>query len=149
MTFNDVIWWIRHRIDPRHRYHVIKTELKPGYHDVPELLLYGCFSLLVRYVEKEKALKMIDWDHDETYQCVASEIEDLYHWWKFEYPKREKELDRLLKIMYPGTIIDRPNNFKSADEKGIKRYNFLEQYYREDEIYNLKRLMSIKDFLWI
>jgi hypothetical protein len=144
----DIYWWIKHRIDPRHRYHVIKTGLKPGYYDIDHLLLHGCFSLLVRFVEEEKCFEHINWDSDPVHQCVASEIEDLYHWWKFEFPKRETTLNALLLIMYPNDKDLKENKNRKLYEQASERYNFLEQYYIEEENYNLKRLISIKEFLW-
>ena len=83
-------WWaLKHRIVPKHRYHIVNTRLKPGYYDIPELMLYVNFSLLLRYVEDEKCFDNIHWDSDDVHRCVVSELEDLYHWWKYEYPKRE------------------------------------------------------------
>lgn len=44
------------------RYHVIKTGLKPGYHDCDERLLHGAFNLLVDYVELELPSTVMKFD---------------------------------------------------------------------------------------
>jgi len=147
-------WWFRHRFDPRHRYHVVKTGLEPGYYDVPELMLYSCFSLLVRFVEEEYGIQgwedYLDSDEAEgddsncRREWHLSEISDLYYWWINEYPKRQETLDALLNEMYPN--IDFP--IENRSRLASARYNFLEYYYRQEEIYNLCRLMRIKDVLW-
>jgi hypothetical protein len=145
---SKVYWWVTHRVCPRHRYHVINTGLAPGYHDIDALMLHSCFSLLVRYVEEEKCFDNVVWDDDPAMECIAGEIEDLYHWWKHEYPKREQTLDALYEVAFP----DIPDNFwrePTADERRIlDRVHMLGSHYTAEENYNLRRLVSIKDFLW-
>ena len=45
--------WLRYRTFDR--YHIIKTTLKPDYHDMDTRLLYAMFDMLVDFVEVEKA----------------------------------------------------------------------------------------------
>lgn len=47
----NVIQWFRYRII---RYHVIDTELEPGYYEIETLMLYAAFKLLKDFVEVEK-----------------------------------------------------------------------------------------------
>lgn len=56
--------FIRYRINPNVQYHKINTGLKPGYHEIDERLLYGCFSLLVYFVDREKAYDQRMWYDD-------------------------------------------------------------------------------------
>ena len=35
--FKRVYWWVVHRIIPRHRYHIVRTGLRPGFHDVDNM----------------------------------------------------------------------------------------------------------------
>lgn len=49
--FENIIDWFRYRTVAR--YHVVDSGLPPNYWDVPELMLYTNFNLLVRYVEDE------------------------------------------------------------------------------------------------
>lgn len=110
----DVLLWVRYRIDPRHRYHMIDTRLSPGYYDIDTLMLNGMFSLLRRYVEKEhegvdalekwgNELLGRDGEKDEFLREAnerqgKKELEAvaLYRWWMETYPamlKRQEELD--------------------------------------------------------
>lgn len=57
---NNARYWIRTRTFDR--YHVIKTNLSPGYHDVGTRILHGNFSLLVDYVEVELAWMHVVFD---------------------------------------------------------------------------------------
>lgn len=78
---NDCRYGIRVRIFDR--YHVVKTGLKPGYHDCDERLLHASFSLLVDYVEKELPSTVMKFDPDD-------EKKGLRHpwwskgWWRFK-----------------------------------------------------------------
>lgn len=53
---HDFVWWFIYRLHPRHRYHVIKTGLKPGYTENEDLMLHAVFSLVCDYVEVELGL---------------------------------------------------------------------------------------------
>lgn len=44
-------YWLRSRLIPRYRYHVIHTGLEPGYWDEDTRMLHACFTLLGQYVE--------------------------------------------------------------------------------------------------
>lgn len=147
----EMYWWCIHRVHPKHRYHVVRTALSPGYHDIPELMLYATFSLLVRYVEDEKCFDNIVWDNDDIHSCVASELEDLYHWWIIEYPKREGiESALYAQLDDSGFMATDPEKREVSDNNRIiyDKLNKLEVYWKEQDIYNIKRLVSIKDFMW-
>lgn len=45
--------WCKYRTI--HKYHIIDTKLEPGYHDSDTLLMHAMFSILVDFVEIEKA----------------------------------------------------------------------------------------------
>ena len=44
------------------KYHTVDTKLKPGYYDIDTRMLHSCFSLLVDYVELEKAYAQLATD---------------------------------------------------------------------------------------
>lgn len=90
-SVSNGFWWVRHRIDPRHRYHIVRTGLKPGYHDKDDLMLHACFSLLARFVERECPPGM-SWGWDEEHAKAWATILDLYGWWK-NRPDRREDLD--------------------------------------------------------
>jgi hypothetical protein len=60
--FNDLRYAIRVRVFDR--YHVIPTGLKPGYSDSDTRMLHGMFTLLVDFVEVEKAWMHVVFDKD-------------------------------------------------------------------------------------
>ncbi len=117
-TIRDAIWWIRYHIDPRHKYHLIDTHLKPGYYDIDGLMLHGMFSLLRRYVEEEydgvEALE--EWgkellDGGENEFCREANIGQgskeleavsLYRWWMEARPAMLKRQDELMEFLYGG-----------------------------------------------
>lgn len=51
--YSKAYWWLRYRTTDRN--HVLRTGMKPGYHDKPEQMLHVNFQLLVDYVEIECA----------------------------------------------------------------------------------------------
>jgi len=61
--YNQVRWSIRDYITQR--WHVVKTGLKPGYHEISDRMLHANFNLLVDFVEIEKAWMQILWNNDE------------------------------------------------------------------------------------
>ena len=60
---SDNLDWVIHRT--YHRYHRLNTGLEPGYSDTAEMLLHTPFTMLVDFIEIEKA-HMYGWsdDHD-------------------------------------------------------------------------------------
>jgi hypothetical protein len=84
----DFMWAIRYRTYKK--FHIVKLDLKPGYHDIDQRLVHANFCLLVQYVEKEKPFEHIDWDSDDGHKNAAKEIKELYKWWKEVYPNYDK-----------------------------------------------------------
>lgn len=108
----NLVWWFKHRLIPKHKYHLIDTGLSPEYYDIDIRMLHGCFSLLLKYVEEElphastvnkknkskrevalDALQQyIELSKEEDYDDHVKhyeEIRDLYLWWTDEYLKRD------------------------------------------------------------
>lgn len=57
-AFTNVVYWIRYRTT--HKYHVIKTGLKPGYSEIETIMLHSNFTLLKHFVEVELASHSAD-----------------------------------------------------------------------------------------
>jgi len=49
---SDLWWWFRHRLDPRHRYHVTHTSLKPEYYDPCERIRAVIFEENFRFIRE-------------------------------------------------------------------------------------------------
>jgi hypothetical protein len=145
----DGIWWIRYRVDPRHKYHLIDTHLKPGYYDIDGLMLHGMFSLLRRYVDDEhegvESLEKFGQDllaggpQDFMHETEArqgkkeNEAVTLYRWWMEARPAMLKRQDELLDLLYK----DRKSLFDTEEEEinGQKLYKVIRRRERtEDEI---------------
>lgn len=48
--FTNAYWWVVHRIIPKHRYHVVKTGLPPGYYDPCVRVLAALFNEMHEFV---------------------------------------------------------------------------------------------------
>lgn len=104
----NFIWAIKHRTT--HKFHIIKTGLKPGYYEIETLMVYGLFALLVRFVEKEyegisgveERIKDLEKWRDDPEELTIGEYDydgeisqykeviRLYKWWKEVYPKYDE-----------------------------------------------------------
>jgi hypothetical protein len=108
---NRLYWMFRHRFI--NIYHKIDTGLKPDYYDIDSLIVHGMFSLLCRYIEREKdgvkecldEISHLENNWGEGYNDIPEESRQghidaakdqadnlretlrLYHWWKEVYPK--------------------------------------------------------------
>lgn len=103
----NAAWWkVRHRTTDR--YDIVKTGLKPGYHEISDRMLHAMFALLVEHVEiglssknyeskskdpKVRGVEFLDAEINDPY-CAgrqaedAATIKDLYLWWTVERPAR-------------------------------------------------------------
>lgn len=140
----EIYWWFGHRIFPNHRYHVCPTGLKPGYYDIPELMIYVNFKFLERYIEDEDAFNVINWDSDEDHKNAKKELEEIYQYWKHD---RQKLLD--LEIKLYESLPDSFDRFKDKkyDEISKQIYELELKLLEEDKKY-LKKLIDIKDYMW-
>lgn len=154
-----MLYWIRKYITTR--WHVIRTGLKPGYHDPEEILLYGAMKCLVDYIEQhepwmetcilsgrreQEVLDDIQKEKNSIGQkamCLrqyedAKETVAIYRWWK-NYNNRLKQIENLY------------NNNVFAED-GL-RENYISAYIAEEELYKevdemLIRLVKIRGHLW-
>ena len=60
--WSDTYWWFVHRINPRHRYHIINTGLTPGYYDPDIRILAGIFKEVITFINENH------WDWTQTDQ---------------------------------------------------------------------------------
>lgn len=177
-NIRDAYWWVRHRIDPNHRYHVLPTGLKPGYYDIDTLMLHGCMKLLERYVEDERegedklqawADELLDPNQQDVFSskewCMESgkkeqEALTIYRWWKYQWPEDNKHHDELLTICFGDDtwfeeIPDEHGGicWKEKQHTPEKLYNkdwldALVEKIQRDEQEMLIRLVKIRESLW-
>lgn len=60
---DDIKWWMLYRTT--HRYHVVRTGLRPGYYDCDNTILNINFNILTSYVEIETASKSISMSYSD------------------------------------------------------------------------------------
>lgn len=95
------------------QYHVLETGLKPGYRDLDERLLHGCFSEFSRFIEDEYIYQFFRFKRtwrrwvpfinphcpserknravELSSKALDDEILSLYHWWNCERPAQLKD----------------------------------------------------------
>lgn len=170
----DAIWWIRYRIDPGHRYHLIDTRLSPGYYDIDWLMLNGMFSLLRRYVEEEhggvddlqrwgkELLTDTGLMQDSSTRQGNKELEavTLYRWWMESRPAMVKRKNELLHILYGehrrisfsdegGGVHQMHISPLEGDEVSLKHeMDDLEARIEREDGEMLHRLIDIRGGLW-
>lgn len=118
IPINNAVWAFKYRYVPKHQYNIVRTDLKPAYYDIDDVMLHANMALLCRYVEIEregeaKLQERADWLH--TYnddvehdwqkmgeEGMAAEDEPLaiYHWWKYERAACWKRYDDMLHERY-------------------------------------------------
>lgn len=171
------IMWIRYRIDPKHRYHMIDTRLKPNYYDIDHLMLHGMFSLLRRYVEEENegVDELEKWgndllsrkrdphtgDVDERQGRREIEAAALYRWWMEERPRMIERSDELLHELYgdngimfhevdnaDGTIEYRRRELSKEEQAAHDELKEVDTRLADEEQEMLHRLVDIRGHLW-
>jgi hypothetical protein len=164
LIIRGMYWWVQHRTFKR--FHVIKIRtLKPGYYDVDDRMLHGCFQLLVDYVEKEKPFENTDWKWSQEVVDVAKEIRALYQWWKEVRPARKDPLRELKDEERPkafecysrqtdGSLVYGDKERQLEDTRYPKYKPALEEHRRlelswdDEDREMLIRLMKIRLHLW-
>lgn len=176
-SIRDGIWWLRYRLDRRHKYHLIDTRLEPSYYDIDHLMLHGMFSLLRRYVEEEhdgvEALENFgrellaggpqDFMH-EAEACQGNkemEATALYRWWMETYPAMKKRRNDLTRLLYGGRSHTSFSKVDGADMYQIhvrpdegeevvwrKDLDEIEERIDREEQEMLHRLIDIRGGLW-
>jgi len=93
-SISRLVWRLRWRFSPRHRWHVIDTGLKPGPREIGEVMLHGMFALLRRYVE----------DVCGGVEQAEEEAAALYRWWTCGRPELVTRLRTLQRELYRSPI---------------------------------------------
>lgn len=148
-TLRDIKWWILHRIHPKHRYHIVKTGLRPNYYDPCTLMFVASFELLCEFVAHNTEEGAIDWNSDEGHRHAWEEMNSLADWYKNDRPVREENWER-----------DNPNpdfdwrDINDDTPEALEYRNYLkayaqaeDQWNREDET-NFVRLVKVRMYMW-
>lgn len=167
-------YWVAHR--SWDKYHVIKSELPPGYYETDTRMLYGCFALLVDYVEIEMAWQLRWWlsaDIQKNFKfkkgrcaklgllalesrCMSvGEIPEI----EFVAPIKEPSFDNVwaaqtvlykeIKDLYLWWTVERPIREDSETITYVTTNDGVSLVYADEEDTDmLKRLMVIRTSLW-
>jgi|ERR1035441_10060878 hypothetical protein len=125
--------------------------------DKDYVLLYACFQILVDFIEKEKPQTIVDYKHDRGQRKQWKELQTLYHYWKRDRPRLEKESLRAL--MKAGLKMENKPSPKAGvashevhisikDKKAHRLHDRLhgKLHRLDDEM--LQRLINIRKHLW-
>lgn len=155
----DLSWWVKHRLMPTHQYHIIRTGLKPGYYDTDEVMLHGCFALLVMFIEKEKG-GLENFVEEVGLNNYEQEAIDLYTWWKEERISDAARYEVLLLELFGNDRMEFKSiegsefcdvvfkEFTEAEELKKIELRKLEEKIQDDEQAMLHRLINIRRNLW-
>lgn len=153
------VWAVKHRVVPKHRYHVIKPRsLKPGYHDPDDLILCSCMDVFCEYFET--GAQNVEWSSDEEHLNTYKEMEEIYIWWTKAWPKSEEiTIDGKARLKFPelpenwGMMAALNDKYKDTPEIAAwrdvgdaNRKADAEWEASEEEM--LCRLMKIRRSLW-
>lgn len=89
IKFSDAYWWFIHRIHPNHRYHVIKTDLKPGYYDPEDRITHAIFTVVCEYYLD--GAPWFDWSCDDYHNRAFDDLKEAYIYWKIDRPIMEED----------------------------------------------------------
>lgn len=154
----DAIYWFKYRIQPRHKYHIVRTGLPPGYYDEDTRILHACMTALCEYVEQgcdgEAELEKFNADLRDPSSHVhgteelnleqAKQQEEalaIYRWWKYQKPADEKRQDDALTEWHD-------NRDKPGTQERWEAMNEIEAKVAADEQAMLHRLIEIRPTLW-
>ena len=68
--YKNIVDWCRYRT--LRKYHIVDTKLEPGYHESDTLVMHSVFSILVDFVEMQKAwMYVITEEYDDVYSKLS------------------------------------------------------------------------------
>lgn len=157
---STVKWALLHRLHPAHRHHVVRTGLRPGYHDVREQHLHALFESFARFFERQTGPKgHVDWQADAAHARVFEEMQALYTWWTVERPKRLSAQNALLAYEFRDPALN--ENFLAVFDEDYQTHpevlawqersdqsSAAERLGEEEDQRMLHRLVDIRLSLW-
>ena len=168
-------WWLKCRLIPKHRMHVVYTGLEPGWHDEDERMLHACMALLGQYVkwhggaaELEKFSSDLRSHPDQNAPAGLDsgqadrqdEATTIWRWWTEERPRDQAREEELLHILYGHRQLrfkptENPNLSElemdefAGDEVALNaEHRALQAKIHDDEQKMLHRLIDIRPSLW-
>lgn len=164
----DLKWAILHRFHPKHRYHVVKTSLKPGYYDTTDRILAAMGDEFARFYERALVDEHHIWDYSEvevnndsgmTIEYITERMHvwetmgEIYDWW-MSRDSREDSLEPFPEIPEEwGMMAMFNDDFRDTDE--IKewravadRHHEAEAKWKREDQDMLHEIINIREYLW-
>jgi RNAse (barnase) inhibitor barstar len=89
---------IQHKIiNPRRE--MIKKVFPPQYQDLDFHIVTFCLECVIEYVDREEALKEIDWTTSDEHKAFAAELKEVYDYAKTGKGKLQAELDTMWDVL--------------------------------------------------
>lgn len=159
--FRNIVWWFQYRLNPKHRYHVLKFA-EPGWIDRDYAMLRCCFLLLNDFLEKEP-VHVIEWEAAPDSRHAMTEMRLLHFWWNHQRDQEDKEQRDLFSRIYDDVKKGRQDPFidPNDDQVGINPFfDKMDQHPLWPEWQNmvdytatidqkqLERLIKVRPFMW-
>lgn len=147
-SIKTLIYYIKSHTWKKFHYIDIRNyEYKWGYVDADYQILYACFTILTKFVERGKPERQISYIKEylvknETLHCSINDYKNkllayeeiliLYKWWNIERPALLQNINNALKIK----------------DKNYNEYRLLSEQLTKDERNAIKRLADVRNYLW-
>lgn len=135
----DPIWKFKYRFISKHKYHIVRTGLKPGYYDPDTLMLYSWMKLLTDFVDETK--DTIEWSV-EGHREVWDDFQKVYKWWG-DYDSRLKKIDDAYHDIDDIVTITR-----NGEEIEVHRANVMEEQLDRETTEMLYILAKHRKQIW-
>jgi hypothetical protein len=157
-AWRDFVFWFLYRLHPEHRYHVVRTGLRPGYWEIEDRMLHAMFSLLLEHVDAEGLENIEATATDEAEDCpddwrrASREKLELVRWWKQVRPQQHRALretrDKLHRKPYQ-QVADPEDLSILLNKKPLRnRIDEFRKKLDQEDVAMMRRLVDISPFLW-
>ena len=149
----DIVWWFKYRLIPKYRYHVLKLDLPPGYHDPDERLCAAIIKCFKNYIEERGGIDEVYKNHidlvneaDEVVEGM-SDPEDIV--FALQTYKKAIDQDEIILAIYHYIFHER-----AVLKEQLNQDMYLEEYAELRKELNRKdkemftELIQIMDHLW-
>lgn len=117
--YYEAWWWVLHRVHPKHRYHVLKTGLPPGYHDPDKQLKYAMFTTVCSHLKEHKEIIDINQSSEKSKAAFAA-LELVRVYWEETRVEIVKGIDSMWDLDDPilhKKALEAEEMLKEADRK--------------------------------
>lgn len=150
--------WLNYRLNPKHKYHLLDTGMKPGYTDIQPRIESALAKILIDFIEKEAYLKK-DQEAVDLMQKELEEIPEVWGHYGFAnkeieaevIAKKQKEQQELIDLYvwckkWHSQLTGEVDVFY---DEGYRGYNLKQQELFQKEVDDVMiRIVKIRYYLW-